>query len=167
MRFVPSALFASALLIAGASQAAVSSVDVTIGPRLQAKVATLGQRDLDDLAATLRSTVEDQLRRDGQFNTSSDGDHIRLVIEDAKPNRPTSGQIDHNQALSLRSLGVGGAEVSGTRTTASGTQNVIHEKWFETDFRNERGAAVTTWSDAEWVFDKVARDLAKQQLANR
>ncbi len=168
MRLVPSAVFTAALFIAGAAHSAVNSVDVTIGPRLQAKAQTLGQRDLNDLADTLRSMVESQLKRDGLLaRGASGGDRITLVIEDAKPNRPTLGQLDARPALSIRSLGVGGAEVSGALTTASGEVTPIHETWYEDDLRNERGAAMTTWSDAEYVFDKVARDLSRRQSASR
>lgn len=168
MRLVSSAIFALTVLTVGAAQAAVSSVDVTLGPRLQAKAKALGQLDLDELAASLRSTVEGQLKRDGRLaKDAPDGDRIALVIEDAKPNRPTRGQLDATPGLSLRSLSIGGAEVSGVIITASGQRTPVHETWYEDSFRNERGQATTTWSDAEYVFDKVARDLSRQQDASR
>lgn len=154
------ALAASLVLIASpvAAQpggAHVAEVSVDIGPRLEAKAHDYGQRDLDGLAADLRRTVERELVRHGR--AGREGVSLHLVITDAKPNRPTFEQLGARPGLSMRSIGIGGASISGEEIGPNGRRPVSYSFW-ETDIRNERGAA--TWSDAERAFDLFARQYA-------
>jgi hypothetical protein len=130
----------------------VSSVEVTIGPRLQAKSHDYGQRDLDYLARDLRRDVESSLRSKGLLTPG--GARLHLVILDAKPNRPTFAQMSRNPDLSMRSVGVGGAEIGGDLAGRP-----LHYQWWETDIRTERGSV--TWSDADRAFQMFAYNLAR------
>lgn len=152
-----STLAASA--IAFAVQAAplgpVAVINVTIGPDLQKKADTYGQRDLDELAADLRATVERSLKLSGGLSPS--GGTLDLVIEDAAPNRPTMRQMSIRPGLSYESFGIGGAKVGGVLTAADGKTISVGYGWYETDIRWSQTAS--TWMDAETTFDRFARRL--------
>ncbi len=121
-------------------------VNVSIGPALQARADDFGARDLEDLRTELRDDVVHALAR------------ARFVIEDATPNRPTFAQLSRSTGLSLRSVGVGGARISGTLTGPDGATRPIRYQYFETDLWEERGAS--TWSDADRTFSMLASQLA-------
>lgn len=154
----------SALLLLGAAQPAlaapaVSEVKVSIGPALTQKADEIGTRDLDILAAELRRSVERKLPpRPG-------GGTLSLVIEDAKPNRPTPQQMSNTPGLSLDSFGVGGARISGDYVDPAGKTTPIAYSWWETDIRWARYGS--TWHDAESAFDRLAARLAKDQFSEK
>ena len=81
------------------------------------------------------------------------------MIEDATPNRPTFDQLGRTVGLSYRSIGLGGARVSGVATFADGSQRPFKEQFYETDLRDDRGA--DTWYDANRAFDQVAYDIGR------
>lgn len=151
----------SAMALAAAAHAAplgpVADVNVTIGPKLQAKADQYGQRDLDYLAAELRESVQKALERAGGL--SADGATIELVLEDAVPNRPTFRQMAIKPGLSYESYGIGGAKITGVLTTADGRQVPLGYGWYESDIRWSQSAG--TWMDAENTFDRFARRLAR------
>uniref|UniRef100_B0SXF7 Uncharacterized protein n=1 Tax=Caulobacter sp. (strain K31) TaxID=366602 RepID=B0SXF7_CAUSK len=154
----------SALLLLGAAQPvlatpAVSEVRVSIGPALTRKADEIGAREFDILAAELRRSVERKLPpRPG-------GGTLNLVIEDARPNRPTPQQMSNTPGLSLESFGVGGARISGDYVDAAGKATPIAYSWYETDIRWARYGS--TWHDAESAFDRLADRLAKDQFGDR
>jgi hypothetical protein len=157
------ALF-SAILLLGAAQPAlaapaVSSVKVSIGPGLADKVDEIGQRDLDVLTAELRRTVEKRLP------ANADGGTLTLVIDDARPNRPTPQQLMTTQGLSMESFGIGGAKISGDYVDAAGARTPISYSWYGDDIRWARYGS--TWQDAEEAFDRFADRLAKDQFSGR
>jgi hypothetical protein len=156
---------AAAVLLASATAAlaAPASVSVTIGPELQTKaVKTLGVRDVDDLAAQLRTTVEKRLAKTGAY----DGARIELVLADATPNRPTFKQLGDRPGLSYESFGVGGAKIEGRAIAANGAVTPIGYKYYESDIRWARHGG--TWADAEGTFQRFAYDLGRgQALASR
>ena len=157
------AALVSALLLLGAAQPAlaapaVSEVKVSIGSPLAQKVDDIGSRDLDILAAELRRSVERKLPpRPG-------GGTLNLVIEDAKPNRPTPQQMSNTPGLSLDSFGVGGARITGDYVDPAGKTTPIAYSWWETDIRWARYGS--TWHDAESAFDRLAERLAKDQFSD-
>ena len=158
------AALVSALLLLGAAQPAlpapaVSEVKVSIGSTLAQKVDEIGTRDLDILVAELRRSVERKMPpRPG-------GGSLNLVIEDAKPNRPTPQQMSNTPGLSLESFGVGGARISGDYVDAAGKTTPIAYSWWETDIRWARYGS--TWHDAESAFDRLAERLAKDQFGEK
>lgn len=157
--------FAAAALLASATSAlaAPASVNVTVGPELQAKAAAiLGVRDVDELAADLQKAVEVRLAKTGAY----DGARIELVLVDAQPNRPTYKQMSDQPSLSYRSFGLGGAQIEGRTIAADGTITPIHFKSYQTDIRWSRVTGV--WSDAESGFQQFAYALGRgEQLARR
>jgi len=155
-------LATSAVLAAGltsAAQAAPASVDVTVGPSLQAKAEkTYGVREVRDLADDLRRDVERRLAKTGAY----DGARIELVLTDAVPNRPTFKQLADVPGLSLQSLGVGGARIEGRIVTADGRVTPVAYRYYESDIRYARHQS--TWSDAQWTFDRFAHQLGRGQM---
>lgn len=152
----------SAVLVLGLGQAApafaapaVAEVRVSIGPDLAKKADTIGTREFDRLATDLRRSVERKLPpRPG-------GGTLTLVIEDARPNRPTMQQLSKTPGLSLDSFGVGGARITGAYVDPAGARTPIDYSWYETDIRQARHN--TTWTDAGTAFDRLAARLAKDQ----
>ncbi len=104
-----SPIVALGVLLLGAAQPAlaapaVSTVKVSIGPDLAEKADEIGGPDLDFLSTELRRTVERRLP------AARDGGVLTLVIDDAKPNRPTPQQLMTTQGLSAESFGIGGGQ---------------------------------------------------------
>ncbi len=142
-----------AAVAGGAHAQQAPQISVSIGPALQARADDFGARDLDDL----RKDLLDETTRafaHARYMPS----RVDLVIEDATPNRPTFAQLGRNIGLSMRSVGVGGARISGTLVGPDGVARPIRYQYFETDLREERGAA--TWSDADRGFMMLADQLA-------
>jgi hypothetical protein len=154
----------SAALVLGLAQSAlaapaVSEVKVSIGPELAKKIDDIGARDFDILAAELRRSVERKTPpRPG-------GGTLNLVIEDARPNRPTPQQMSATPGLSLDSFSIGGARISGEYVDAAGKATPIAYSWYESDIRWARYGS--TWHDAETAFDRLADRLAKDQFSNK
>ncbi len=88
--------------------------------------------------------------------------HADLVIEDAVPNRPTTEQLGRTPGLSIRSVGLGGARVSGTVVYADGSQRPLKEQFYETDLQDVHGFGA--WYDADRAFEQVAYDIAHNRL---
>ena len=146
--------FAAALGLAGAAAAQVPAVSVTIGPKLQDKAETFGQRELDYLARDLQRSVESRVgTQPGRYE---------LVIVDARPNRPTFEQLGDRPGLSPLSYGVGGAAVEGAYVAPDGSRTPIRYRWYESDITWARHAS--TWADAEIAFDRLGNRLARGQL---
>jgi hypothetical protein len=140
----------------------VADINITVGPELTKATEKFDQRDLDFLKAELRESVERELAKSG----GEAGGRLDLVIEDAKPNRPTMRQMSRTPGLSFESRSIGGADITGTYTSADGVSTPVSYSWYESDLRNVRAAS--TWSDAEATFDRFARRLAKgEQLAQK
>jgi hypothetical protein len=156
---LPSAALAL-VLSAGLASAAlaapvVAEIKVSVGPDLARKIDLVAPRDLDGLSSDLRHAVERKLRlRPG-------GGTLNLVIEDAKPNRPTPQQLSRKAGLSMESFGVGGARIGGDYVDPAGTRTPIAFSWYETDIRWARYGG--TWHDAQTAFDKLADRLVKDQ----
>jgi hypothetical protein len=156
------AVLISAVLLLGLAQPAlaapaVSAVKVSIGPDLADKVDEIGKRDLDSLAADLQRTIERRVPR------AQDGGVLTLVIDDARPNRPTAQQLMTTQGLSMESFGNGGAKISGDYVDPSGQRTPIAYSWYGDDIRWARYSS--TWRDAEDAFDRLADRLAKDQFS--
>ncbi len=143
------------------AQPSQTMVNVSIGPALQQRAKDYGPRELVDISRDLQQTVQGAVRH----ARGPQPVRVDLVIEDAVPNRPTFDQLGRSIGLSMRSVGVGGARISGVVTYADGAQRPIRDQFYETDFREERG--VTTWSDAERAFDEVASDIGRGKLPDK
>jgi len=152
LAFAIAALAASA----AAASAAPASVSVSIGPELQAKAAaSLGQRDVNELATELRTSVEKQLAKTGAY----DGARIELELTDVQPNRPTFKQLADKPGLSYESFGIGGARIEGSAIAPDGRVTPISYKYYESDIRYARRGG--TWADAQWTIDRFAHRLGR------
>ena len=147
-----------ALFAAGAASAQSSNVNVAIGPELQSKAEKIGMREIDELREDLARTVGRALARTGDQRAD-------LVLEMATPNRPTFEQLGRRPGLSMWSIGVGGASVTGTVTRADGSVQPVSYRWYEQDIRNARGS--TTWSDANRAFDMLSYRIARGNIPNQ
>ncbi|MFN3352708.1 MAG: hypothetical protein ACK4Z5_03780 [Brevundimonas sp.] len=142
---------------ADAAQAPAASprVTVAIGPELENRAEELGRRDIDELAEDLRRTVERELDRSGALA----GAEVRLVLADAKPNRPTLQQAAGRPGLDIfRSISIGGAEIEGEVRLADGSVRPVSYDWYSNNLADVRG--FSTWEDADRAFDRFARRLA-------
>lgn len=154
----------SALLVLGAAQSAqsalaapaVSRVNVTIGPDLAKKAEDLGTREFEILSADLKRSVQRKLP------STSGGGTLDLIIEDARPNRPTPQQLAKTPGLSYDSFGVGGARISGAYVDPAGNRTPIAYNWYESDIRWARYSG--TWHDAETAFDRLADRLSRDEF---
>lgn len=157
-------LAAAALIASGtAALAAPASVSVAIGPELQKKAEkTYGVDEVRRLADDLRESVTRELGKTGAY----DGARVELTLVDALPNRPTFKQLGDTPGLSMESFGIGGAKIEGQAVAADGKVTPLSYKWYESDIRQSRANWV--WSDAEWTFDRFARQLSRgEALARR
>lgn len=159
------AILALGAAVAGPALAAppVSTVRVTIGPDLAKKTEVMDAREFDYLTRALKRSVEKTLDRQGALDPQ--GGELDLVIEDARPNRPTMREMSAKPGLSYESFGVGGARVSGEYRAASGARTPVAYSWYETDIRWAQHGS--TWSDASEAFDRLAARLAKDEFGGR
>lgn len=159
------ALAAIAALISGGAdlaQAAPATVDVQVGPELQAKAAsTYGRRDVNQLADQLRARVQRQLERTGAYPDS----HIVLELTDAVPNRPTFKQMADNPSLSFDSFGIGGAEIEGHIVGPDGHVAPVSYRYYDSSIRD--AVNVPIWHQASWTIQRFARDLVHGQAFAR
>lgn len=139
------------------AQQPAPQVSVGFGSELQSKAQDYGDSALSELREDLQHSVGRAISRSGRAPVRAD-----LVIEDAKPNRPTMAQLSRTPGLSIRSIAIGGARVSGTVTTRDGATVPVRFQWYETDLSNEHAA--NTWSDAERSFDMLAHELADGRI---
>lgn len=140
-----------------------AAVRVSIGPDLTRKTKVMDAREFDYLTRELKRSVEKQLDRSGTLRTG--GGELHLVIEDARPNRPTLREMSSKPGLSYSSFGVGGARISGTYRPASGGSTPVEYSWYETDIRWAQHNS--TWGDADRAFDRLATRLANDRFDDR
>jgi len=120
-----------------------------------------GQKDLDRLTERLQRKVETRFTKKGIDISDSAPTTLRLVITDAKPNRPTFKQLSKETSLSAFSRSLGGAEIDGTLIGPGGQDiGTVSYKYFETDFFRRTGG-VGIWSDAHIAIDRFSRRLTK------
>jgi hypothetical protein len=148
-------------LAAAAGAASAAQVSVSVGPELQKQSRAYGAAEVRDLAKDLQTTVQRALDRAGPNAPQ----RVDLVLEAAQPNRPTFSQLGAVPGLSMRSVGLGGAAITGTVTDAGGATQPLSYRWYETDLRNVIG--LTTWSDADRAFDQLAHSLARGKTPNQ
>lgn len=116
-----------------------------------------GQRDIDQLVETLREDVTQSLDQAGLL--SSDGLAISLIINDAKPNRPTMEQMSDNPSLSYQSFSRGGADITAIIHDATGRElSRFQYDWYTREISD--AAHLSTWSDADRAISRFASRLA-------
>lgn len=145
-------LLAATLALSIAGPAMAQNVTVSAGTELADKIDHYGARDVDRLLARLDEQAEAALARSPYA-----GARLELVVEDAVPNRPTFEQMADQPGLSMESIGIGGAEVSGQLIMPDGARIPVSYRWFETSLAHTFAAA--TWSDAERAFRRFCQNL--------
>lgn len=119
-----------------------------------------GERDLTRLAQRLEKKVAQRLSKQGVAIDENAGTTLRLVITDARPNRPTFEQLSHQPSLSYRSFSNGGAAFEGQLISRSGEPlGDVSYAWYERNI--ESAAYSSTWTDANRAIDRFARKTAK------
>lgn len=150
-------LLASTGLCLGLASAAlagprVAEIRITIGPDLAKQDDVIGSREVERLTDDLRRALERRLP------TDVSGGALNLVIEDARPNRPTMTKLFKTPGLSYESFGTGGARLSGEYVDAAGARAPIDYSWYESDISFASHAE--TWRDADKAFDRFARRIS-------
>jgi len=138
--------------------AATAQVSVTYGAPLAGMLKRYGESEVADLAAILQRKVELSAARGG-FTRAE------IVLEDARPNRPTLEQQSRIPGLSMRSIALGGATIRGVLYRADGASQPLTFSWYESDISREFGA--TTWYDAERAFDILGSELSRGRVSAR
>lgn len=91
---------------------------------------------------------------------------VDIVINDAKPNRPTFKQLGDKPGLDYaRSISIGGADLTGIAYDADGNKIAeVQYDWYEHSIDNVIGAG--TWSDADRAIDRFSRKLTEALTAS-
>lgn len=155
MRFATLAATALASL-AMALPASALTVDAKVSPEFQKKLDDdIGAREAATLTEAVTRKVTDVFTARG-----IQADRVVVTIEDARPNRPTFQQASDKPGLDvMRSISIGGAEVSGIAYDASGKEiGRLNYDWYENDLSNVIGSA--TWTDARTTFARFANRFA-------
>lgn len=119
-----------------------------------------GEKDLNRLTQRLEKRLTEQLTKRGLRVDENASTVLRVVLTDAKNNRPTFTQLSKEPSLSFQSFGNGGAEFEAQLIRAGG-ENLgdISYRWYEDDIRYARTGG--TWSDANRSIDRFAKKAAK------
>jgi len=158
-RLIPTAALAALALGLAAPAFAAAPVEVVIGPDLAKKTKSYGAREIE----YVRQWLDESATRAIERKANSPVVRADLVLADAVPNRPTFAQMGRNNQLSmLDSVGIGGAKITGTVTTADGAVHPVSFAFYETNIQNEIGAG--TWRDAQRAFDMVSSRIARGDI---
>ncbi len=153
-------VLAALSVVSRAHAATTATVHVAVSSSLESHSAILGPRELDALRSDLKDSVLRALQHSGGGVLQPR--EVDLVIEDAKPNHPTAEELGRNVSLSMRSVSIGGARISGQVTDARGVSHPLDFSYYATDLRDSRGAA--TWTDADRAFDLLGERIAQGRL---
>jgi len=160
--FVTAMAFAS-IVSAGSTAVAQSDAGqvraIAISTELQTKLnKDYGSREARILKEELQRSVDRSLKQMGKSKVA----FVDLMIEDAKPNKPTFQQLAKNTSLSYAwSYSTGGAKVNAKLFDETGVLigTVSHEYY-------SRGLDQITseygWADADRAFNGAARKIRKE-----
>lgn len=158
MRRLALAALTAAGVMATAMPASAVTVETQFSTDFQTKLdKKLGAREGEILTRSLTNRIERQFARQGV-----DAARVVVTIDDAVPNHPTFKQLGDRIGLDgFRSVGIGGAKLSGVAYDAAGNQiGQLDYKWYETDITQVYGYGV--WTDAETTFNRFANRFAKE-----
>lgn len=119
-----------------------------------------GEKDLNRLTNRLEEKMTQRLVKQGIDVSENASTVLRVVLTDARNNRPTFSQLSKEAGLSFRSYGRGGASMEGQLITADGRSlGEMSYAWYDHDIYD--AAYAHTWSDANRAIDHFARKTAK------
>ncbi|MEO1552538.1 MAG: hypothetical protein AAFR82_01295 [Pseudomonadota bacterium] len=151
-------IFAAIAAIAILPSAAATEVAVSYSDDFAEELAdNYGEREGERLTEEIIEDLDRALAKAGV-----DPARIDVTIVNAKPNRPTMGQLSDRPGLdAFRSISLGGMSLVGTAYDADGNVIATQEyDWFESHLRNAIGSGV--WSDANRASSRFATKMAKQ-----
>ena len=154
------AIAAAAALFFTAGAASAAEVSVSVGPELKRHEKAYGADEIASLKKELADDIQRALAKRGAVPIQ----RVDLVLESATPNRPTFNELSAVTSLSLNSIGLGGAAITGTVTRTDGVVESVSYTWHETDLRQVIG--YTTWTDAGLAFDRLASAIAHGKTPN-
>lgn len=142
--------------------------EITPGPALAGKADVYGEREIDHLIKVLRNSIEHEFGKAGLLgDTASAGAVLAVVIEDAKPNRPTAAQLAAApRSPDIRSISRGGAQLTAVLTSSDQAELATFAYRWESPDAGSSHRAVT-WTDAERTFGRFARHAAKAMAETR
>ncbi|WP_156811968.1 hypothetical protein [Robiginitomaculum antarcticum] len=118
-----------------------------------------GMRELDNLRGDMADEMITDLSKAGYAVTVAGAYTLRVTIDDARPNRPTMGQLSKQPSLSFRSIARGGARMTSELIDPAG--NVVGTSqygWYDS-FLDDYPKG--TWSEAKRAFSRYASKTAK------
>lgn len=119
-----------------------------------------GDKALNDLKKRLERRLNERFERSGITVSETAPVTLKVVIENAKPNRPTFNQLSKEPSLSYQSFGLGGAKISSQLIDASGKSlGEANYAWFENFIQDAQFGG--TWSDADLAFRRYAKKISK------
>lgn len=155
-------IFAAIGALAILPTAAATEVAVTYSDDFAEELAdNYGEREGETLTEEIIEDLDRAFAKAGV-----DPARVDITIIDAKPNRPTLGQLSDRPGLdAIRSISIGGMKLSGTAYNANGDILATQEYgWFENNLQDVIGAG--TWSDANRASRRFASKMAKQLSEN-
>ena len=140
------------------------------GGRLGSGFASGGYLGFDAIE-TLVEETEEELRDDladaGVALRDDAPTVLRVVIEDARNNRPTFRQLSEEPSLDFQSFGVGGAELTATVISPAGAPlGTVEYRWYDTLEPNGFDQGKGVWTDATQAISRFSNRTAKA-LAGR
>ena len=124
-----------------------------------------GEQSLMHLAESLERKMTTKFIKKGITISEDATVTMRITIVDAINNRPTANQLSNQPGLSIKSFGIGGAELSAELIDTTGNSlGIMQYRYFEQDFR-ESTQFPGMWRDANKAFSRFAKKAAKT-LAN-
>ena len=143
---------ATLALLALGFQAEAATITVTYSEDFSEKLENdYGDREGPILTDEIIKDIERALDRAGV-----DAERIEVVIEDAKPNRPTREQASARPGLDqFRSFGIGGMTLTGKVFHLDGeTTSDVDIRYYQTDITQSQH--VSTWWDAGRASSRFA-----------
>ncbi len=139
----------------------VELVAVVPGGPLQQKSFDYGSASVDGLLEDLRDEMRRALHQTGLAHNRGAAYQLRVVLVDARPNRPTVTQLGREPGLSPQSLYRGGARIEATVFAPNGAEIGRFAYQFETrDIRDSAYSA--TWTDARHAMRSFSERLARR-----
>lgn len=162
MRMAFTAALAFAAFATAATAAPVAIRPVGVSPEFQQKIQNeYGEREMRELTEAVQDALTHELAQAGATAADAGAVAIEVVIEDAKPNRPTFKQLGDTPGLSMTSVGIGGARLSARIVDArtGAVLETVSYAWYENDIRD--AIASTTWTDARRAIRRFAANVAE------
>lgn len=122
-----------------------------------------GDKDLANLVEEVEEELTHDLTKQGITVSEDAATVLRVTLEDVRNNRPTFEQLSREPALSMQSVSLGGAELSGELIDASGESlGTVEYEWFEQSFQDLTFARASgVWSDANRAISRFSKKTAK------